>query len=80
MDLLEVPIVDVSINLCGRDRGMAEKCLYRSDVGSFFDQTCSEAMSERMWRNFFIYSYEFCIFSDKIFDSISAEMVTEAVR
>ena len=76
MNLLEVTVVDVGINLRCGDRGVAEECLDGSDVGSFFNQARSEAMSEGVWSDFFGDANELGISFDKIFDGISTEMVS----
>lgn len=42
MNLLEEFVIHVSIDLCRRDRRVSEQCLDRSDVGSFFEKSCSK--------------------------------------
>lgn len=67
-------IVDVGINLGGGDRSVAEECLNCSDVGSFFDEWCGEAMSEGVRCDFFGDADEFGVSFDQVFYSISAEV------
>ena len=48
MYLLQILIVDVSIDLSRSNRRMTQQCLYRSDICPFLYEGCCKAVSECM--------------------------------
>lgn len=51
MYTLQVLIIDMSIDLRSRDRGVTQESLYCSDICTLFDQSSGKTMSEDMWRD-----------------------------
>lgn len=79
MNFGEVAVIDVGVDLCGSDGGVAEERLYCSDVGSFFDEGSGKAMSERVRCDFFVDAGKLGVSFDDVFDGISTEMFTQLV-
>ncbi len=73
MDLLELRIRDVRIDLSGRDRGVSEELLDRSDIGTIGEESRREAMSECMSGNFFDDIRSECVLLDLVCYEESAE-------
>jgi len=72
-------VVHMGIDLCRRDRSMTEECLDCSDICTFLDECCGEAVSQGMWAYFLGNACKFCIFSYNFFDAVSAEMLSKSV-
>ena len=72
----EVLVGDVGVDLRGRDVAVAEHGLDGPDVSSFFEESCGEAVTQGVWRYFFVESCVAGVLSHEFFDRISGESLS----
>ena len=70
-------LIDVGVDLCGDDAGVAEHFLYASEVCSALEQVGSETMTQGVWGDVFVEAGVYGGFSHDSpdFDAVEASTI-----